>query len=128
MKLPFLHQEVEVSTDLRESNDILDSPEALQERIAADGYLLIRGLHDPETCPRCTAADFGETGREGHACTKYPTDGWYFQSGLPRTDLNRVNGEHRIDAAASIQSGSRRGTGDELFQALPRGQRADVRF
>ena len=49
MKLPFLHQEVEVSTDLRESNDILDDPDALQERIAEDGYLLIRGLHDKET-------------------------------------------------------------------------------
>ena len=48
MKLPFLHQDVEVSTDLRESNDILDDPKALKERIAADGYLLIRGLHDRE--------------------------------------------------------------------------------
>ena len=48
MKLPFLHQEVEVSTDLRESNDILDNPNALKARIAADGYLLIRGLHDQE--------------------------------------------------------------------------------
>ena len=48
MKLPFLHQEVEVSTDLRESNDILDNPDALRERMAADGYLLIRGLHDKE--------------------------------------------------------------------------------
>ena len=48
MKLPFLHQEVEVSTDLRESNDILDDPDALKERIAADGYLLIRGLHDKD--------------------------------------------------------------------------------
>ena len=49
MKLPFLHQNVEVSTDLRESNDILDEPDALRARIAADGYLLIRGLHDTET-------------------------------------------------------------------------------
>ena len=49
MKLPFLHQEVEVSTDLRESNDILDNAQALQERIDEDGYLLIRGLHDKET-------------------------------------------------------------------------------
>ena len=48
MKLPFLHQEVDVSTDLRESNDILDKPSALQERIAEDGYLLIRKLHDNE--------------------------------------------------------------------------------
>ena len=49
MKLPFLHQEVEVSTDLRESNDILDKPDMLHERIAEDGYLLIRELHDKET-------------------------------------------------------------------------------
>ncbi len=46
MKLPFLHQEIEVSTDLRESNDILDDPDALKQRIATDGYLLIRDLHD----------------------------------------------------------------------------------
>ena len=48
MKLPFLHQDVKVSTDLRESNDILDTPETLHERIAEDGYLLIRGLHDKD--------------------------------------------------------------------------------
>ncbi len=49
MILPFLHQEVDVRTDLRESNDILDDPDALQERMAADGYLLIRSLHSKET-------------------------------------------------------------------------------
>ena len=49
MKLPFLHQEVAVCTDLRESNDIFDNPGALRERMAADGYLLIRGLHDTES-------------------------------------------------------------------------------
>ncbi len=52
MKLPFLDQEVEVSVELRESNDILGDPDALKERIAADGYLLIRGLHDKETVHR----------------------------------------------------------------------------
>ncbi len=46
MRLPFLHYETEVSTDLRESNDILNNPQALQERISEDGYLLIRGLHE----------------------------------------------------------------------------------
>lgn len=49
MKLPFLHQKVDVRTDLRESNDILGDPVALKERITEDGYLLIRGLHDKET-------------------------------------------------------------------------------
>ncbi len=46
MKLPFLHQNVPVSTDLQESNDLCDDPDALRERMAADGYLLIRRLHD----------------------------------------------------------------------------------
>ena len=48
MKLPFLHQEIEVQTHLRESNDILDNTDALRERMATDGYLLIRELHDKE--------------------------------------------------------------------------------
>ena len=57
MKLPFLHQEVEViAVEHRiyeDSNDILDNPDALKERIAADGYLLIRDLHDKEAaCSR----------------------------------------------------------------------------
>ncbi|MCG9128310.1 phytanoyl-CoA dioxygenase family protein [Candidatus Poribacteria bacterium] len=45
MKLPFLEQEIDVRTDLRESNDILDNPLALKERMHEDGYLLIRDLH-----------------------------------------------------------------------------------
>lgn len=49
MKLPFLHQEIEVRTDLRDSNDILDNPSALHEQMVEDGYLLIRGLHEKET-------------------------------------------------------------------------------
>lgn len=49
MILPFLQQNVEVRTDLRESNDILDDADALQRRIREDGYLLIRGLHDKDS-------------------------------------------------------------------------------
>lgn len=33
---------------LREANDLLDDRDALRTRLAEDGYLLIRGLHDPE--------------------------------------------------------------------------------
>ncbi|MCY3774192.1 MAG: phytanoyl-CoA dioxygenase family protein [Gemmatimonadetes bacterium] len=33
---------------LREANELLDDAEALRERMAEDGYLLIRGLHDPD--------------------------------------------------------------------------------
>ncbi len=49
MKLPFLHQEIEVSIDLRDSNDIVDNPDGLHERMVEDGYLLIRELHDKDT-------------------------------------------------------------------------------
>lgn len=49
MKLPFIHQEIDVNIDMRDSNDILDNPDALRHRMANDGYLLIRGLHDKET-------------------------------------------------------------------------------
>lgn len=49
MKLPFINQEIDVNIDMRDSNDILDNPAALRHRMADDGYLLIRGLHDKET-------------------------------------------------------------------------------
>jgi len=37
-----------VATNLRDSNDILGDPAALNARIKEDGYLLIRGFHDRE--------------------------------------------------------------------------------
>jgi len=44
--------ELELGSDalveLRESTDIRDDPAALRERLAEDGYLFIRGLHDPD--------------------------------------------------------------------------------
>ena len=51
MKLPFLNVELEVgskylTTELRDSSGILGDHDALQARMAADGYLLLRGLHD----------------------------------------------------------------------------------
>jgi hypothetical protein len=33
---------------LREANDLLGDPAALRARMEEDGYLLIRGLHDPK--------------------------------------------------------------------------------
>ena len=51
MKLPFLNCELKVgskylTTELRDSNDILGSAVATRSRMEDDGYLLIRGLHD----------------------------------------------------------------------------------
>ena len=49
----FLNHELEVggrylTTELRESNDALDDVAELRQRMADDGYLLIRGLHERE--------------------------------------------------------------------------------
>src|SRR6478752_6300252 len=33
--------------ELRDSNALLDDPSALRARLDEDGYLLVRGLHDP---------------------------------------------------------------------------------
>ncbi|HZO91722.1 MAG TPA: phytanoyl-CoA dioxygenase family protein [Chthonomonadaceae bacterium] len=52
MKLKMAHQELELGGKylgtLREANDLLDDPAALQARMAEDGYLLLRGLHNKE--------------------------------------------------------------------------------
>lgn len=52
MKLKMAHQELELGgkylVTLREANDLLDDPAALQARMAEDGYLLLRGLHNKE--------------------------------------------------------------------------------
>jgi len=34
--------------ELRESSDVLDDPAALRERLAEDGYLFVKGFHDPD--------------------------------------------------------------------------------
>jgi ectoine hydroxylase-related dioxygenase (phytanoyl-CoA dioxygenase family) len=36
----------------RSSNDILEAPDALSQRLDEDGYLVIRGFHNPETISR----------------------------------------------------------------------------
>ena len=51
MKLPFLNCELKIgskylTTELRDSNDILDSAFATGSLMGSGGYLLICGLHD----------------------------------------------------------------------------------
>jgi hypothetical protein len=36
-----------LTLELRASNDLLDDADALRRRLAEDGYLLLRGVHDP---------------------------------------------------------------------------------
>lgn len=50
MRVQFGSREMEIGADigpLRESNDIMGNMDALRSRMAEDGYLLIRRLHDP---------------------------------------------------------------------------------
>ena len=93
MKLPFLHQEVEVSTDLRDSNDIVDNPDALKERIAADGYPPDSWTTRQECCPHGASTDSGKTGGERYACTGDTLNGRDLQPGVSRTYVNGFNGE-----------------------------------
>ena len=83
LKLPFLHQEVEVHTDLQESNDILDDPDALKARIAADGYLLIRGLHDKETVRRARRQILEELAAKGMLAPDTPLMDGIFNPDYP---------------------------------------------
>lgn len=52
MKLPMGIREMELGseqlTELKDSNDILDNRQALRDRLADQGYLLIRGLYERE--------------------------------------------------------------------------------
>lgn len=83
MKLPFLHQEVEVSTDLRDSNDILDNPGVLHERIAEDGYLLIRGLHDKEAVLAARQAILAKLAAKGMLAPETPMMDGIFNPDYP---------------------------------------------
>ena len=51
MLLPMARAELELGGrylgTLREANELLDDVPALHARMEADGYLLLRGLHDP---------------------------------------------------------------------------------
>jgi hypothetical protein len=53
MKMTFGLDEVELGSnelgaDLRDCNNLLGDPDALHQRMAEDGYLLVRQLHDPQ--------------------------------------------------------------------------------
>ncbi len=61
MKVAVGTRELEFGKDLvelRDSNDIGDNAEALHERFAEDGYLLIRGLHERDTVLKARRAIF----------------------------------------------------------------------
>lgn len=57
---------------LRESNDILSDPVALRTRLEEEGYLLLRGLHDPEKVLAARKAILENLDANGQIDRRYP--------------------------------------------------------
>lgn len=57
---------------LRESNDILSNPVALRTRMEEEGYLLLRGLHDPEKVLATRKAILENLDANGQIDRRYP--------------------------------------------------------
>lgn len=57
---------------LRESNDILSNPAALHARMEEEGYLLLRGLHDPEKVLAARKAILENLDANGQVDHRYP--------------------------------------------------------
>ena len=59
---------------LREANDLLDDPVALRARMADDGYLLIRGLQDPNRVRAARQVVLDNLAANGQIDPEYPLD------------------------------------------------------
>ena len=59
---------------LREANDLLDDPVALRARMADDGYLLIRGLQDPNRVRAARQVVLDNLAANGQVDPEYPLD------------------------------------------------------
>lgn len=59
---------------LREANDLLDDPAALRARMDEDGYLLIRGLQDPERVKAARRVVLENLNANGQIDPNYPLD------------------------------------------------------
>ncbi|WP_274365845.1 phytanoyl-CoA dioxygenase family protein [Paenibacillus thermotolerans] len=61
-------------TELREPNDILEDTEALRARLENDGYLLIRGFHDPSDVAEARAGMLRKLQAMGKIDASYPLE------------------------------------------------------
>lgn len=99
MKIDFGGHQVElggpeVAEGLNESNDILGDPAALRERLAADGYLLIRGLQDREAVLAARKVILENMARDGVVDMDHPLmDGVISKDKTKRTRLEDENGQ-----------------------------------
>lgn len=60
--------------ELREATSLLDDPAALHARMAEDGYLLLRGLHDPERVRTARRSILEKLAANGQVDTSRPLD------------------------------------------------------
>ena len=128
MKLPFLHQEVEVSTDLRESNDILDNPDALKARIAADGYLLIRGLHDKEAIRTARQQILEKLAAKGMLAPDTPLMDGIFNPDYPEPTSTGSMGNKALTQMPAFKAVVEGKPVMNFFKQFLGGEGADIRF
>ena len=78
MKLTIGKHELEMGSKylgtLRDANDLLHNPEELHTRMAEDGYLLLRGLHDAEKVRATREMLLDNLNRNGQISSDYPLD------------------------------------------------------
>lgn len=76
MKVTVAKQEMEIGSKylgtLRDSNAILHEPSELRERMAEDGYLLLRGLHDPARVQAVRDMILGNLAENDQIDTSFP--------------------------------------------------------
>lgn len=85
MKLWMAKQELELGGKylgtLRESNDILDDPVELRERMSQDGYLLLRGLQNPDTVRAARQLILNNLDANNQIDRNYPLDDGVIKAG-----------------------------------------------
>lgn len=59
---------------LREANDLLEDMPSLRARMAEDGYLLLRGLHDPQTVLATRRSIMANLAENGQVDTSFPVE------------------------------------------------------
>ncbi|MCC2686794.1 MAG: phytanoyl-CoA dioxygenase [Paenibacillaceae bacterium] len=95
MKVKLASRELEMGgkylTELRSSNDIADSPQALRERMDEDGYILIRGFHDRLKVLAARAQILDKMNQKGLLDSAFPIDQAVIRSGAKGLDLKGTN-------------------------------------
>ncbi len=66
--------------EMRDSNDVLEDPEGLKERMDEDGYLLVRGLQEVENITTARRRMLEVVKKAGNSPPCPSDDGWRYRS------------------------------------------------